>query len=345
MRFSLLRLQEAVFVSGTERNKAMAKRGNLMTFREDVRVVDATIRDGGLCNNFYFTDEFVRDLYKANQEAGVDYMEFGYKASADLFDPEEFGKWKFCRDEDIYDIVGDNDTDLKIAVMADVGRTNYKRDIVERSNSPIDLVRVATYINTMPAAIEMIEHCAKMGYETTCNIMSVSKAHREDLKEALDMIGKSSANAVYLVDSYGSLYPEEIRALSEMYLEKMDQYGKQVGIHAHNNQMLAFANTIEACASGVSMLDATMNGMGRGAGNCMMEQLMGFLKNPKYQLCPVLHFIEQHMLKLREEGIVWGYNTAYLLTGRLNMHPRSAIAFSKEHRYDFERFYLDLDQE
>ena len=90
-----------------------------MTFREDVRVVDATIRDGGLCNNFYFTDEFVRDLYKANQEAGVDYMEFGYKASADLFSPEEFGKWKFCHDEDIYDVVGDNDTDLKIAVTSD----------------------------------------------------------------------------------------------------------------------------------------------------------------------------------------------------------------------------------
>ena len=125
----------------------------------------------------------------------------------------------------------------------------------------------------------------------------------------------------------------------------MDQYGKQVGIHAHNNQMLAFANTIEACATGVSMLDATMSGMGRGAGNCMMEQLMGFLKNPKYHLRPVLHFIEQHMLPLREQGVIWGYNTAYLLTGRLNMHPRSAIAFSKTRRRDFERFYLDLDQE
>lgn len=316
-----------------------------MTFREDVQVVDATIRDGGLCNNFYFTDDFVRALYQTNLEAGVDYMEFGYKASADLFNPEEFGKWKFCHDEDIYDIVGDNNTDLKVAVMADVGRTNYKRDIVERSNSPVDLVRVATYINTMPSAIKMIEHCAKMGYETTCNIMAISKAYREDLREALDMVGQSPAKAVYLVDSYGSLYPEQIRELSELYLEKMDQYGKQVGIHAHNNQMLAFANTIEACATGVSMLDATMSGMGRGAGNCMMEQLMGFLKNPKYHLRPVLHFIEQHMLPLHEQGVIWGYNTAYLLTGRLNMHPRSAIAFSKAKRRDFERFYLDLDQE
>lgn len=321
------------------------QKGNLLTFRKDIKVLDATIRDGGLCNNFYFTDEFIRDLYQANLEAGVDYMEFGYKASKDLFDPSEFGKWKFCHDEDIYDIVGENDTNMKIAVMADVGRTNYKRDIVERSNSPVDLVRVATYINTIPSAIEMIEHCAKMGYETTCNIMAVSKARKEDLLEALDMLGQSSANAVYLVDSYGSLYPEEIRVLSEMYMEKMDKYGKQVGIHAHNNQMLAFANTIEACAMGVSMLDATMNGMGRGAGNCMLEQLLGFLKNPNYHLTPVLRFLEKHMDKLREEGVQWGYNTAYLLTGRLNMHPRSAISFTKDRRHDYARFYLDLDQE
>lgn len=316
-----------------------------MTFREDVRVLDCTIRDGGLCNNFRFDDQFIRDLYKINQLAGVDYMEFGYKASADLFDPEEFGKWKFCHDDDIYDIVGENDTDLKVAVMADVGRTDYKRDIVERSNSPVDMIRVATYINTMPAAIQMIEHCHKMGYETCCNIMAVSKASKEDILEALNMLGHSSVDTVYLVDSYGSLYPEEIRVLSEMYLEQMDKYGKSVGIHAHNNQQLAFANTIEACATGVSMLDATMNGMGRGAGNCMMEQLMGFLKNPKYQLSPVLRFIERHMLKLKEDGVIWGYDTAYLLTGRLNMHPRSAISFANANRHDYERFYLDLDQE
>lgn len=157
------------------------KKGNLLTYRKDISVVDATIRDGGLCNNFYFDDSFIRDLYHTNLEAGVDYMEFGYKASKDLFDPQEFGKWKFCDDQDIYDVVGDNDTDMKIAVMADVGRTNFKRDIVERSNSPVDLIRIATYINTMPAAIEMIEYCAKMGYETTCNIMAVSKARKKIL--------------------------------------------------------------------------------------------------------------------------------------------------------------------
>ena len=92
---------------------------NLMEYREDVKVVDATLRDGGLVNDFYFTDEFVKDLYRANIKAGVDYMEFGYKADKEMFDVDKFGKWKFCNDDDIRAVVGDNDSDLKIAVMAD----------------------------------------------------------------------------------------------------------------------------------------------------------------------------------------------------------------------------------
>ena len=141
----------------------MKEISKLMDYRQTVRVVDATLRDGGLVNNFYFPDEFVKDLYVANQKAGVDYMEFGYKASTEMFEESKFGKWKFCKDEDIRAVVGENDTDLKIAVMADVGRCDYKKDIVSRSESPVDLIRVATYLNTIPTAADMIEDAAKKG--------------------------------------------------------------------------------------------------------------------------------------------------------------------------------------
>ena len=77
------------------------RKGNLMGVRTDIKVLDATIRDGGLCNNFDFSDEFVRELYKTNIKSGVDYMEFGYKASRTLFNEADFGKWKFCKEEDI----------------------------------------------------------------------------------------------------------------------------------------------------------------------------------------------------------------------------------------------------
>ena len=320
----------------------MKKHGNLMSVRKDIRVLDATLRDGGLVNNFGFSDEFVKALYNANVKAGVDYMEFGYKASKELFDPQKFGKWKFCDEDDLRKIVGENDTHTKIAVMADVGRTDFRHDIVDKSESVIDMVRVATYINTIPAAMEIIEYCKERGYETTCNIMAVSTAAEKDVEQALDYLGECGVDVVYIVDSYGSYYPEQMRELSERYLEKMDKHGYRIGIHAHNNQQLAFANTIEAVASGVSYLDATMNGIGRGAGNCNMESLLGFLKNPKYNLIPALDFIEKQMLPLKKEGVVWGYDIPYQITGLLNLHPKSAIDAIKNNDTDYVDFYTNL---
>lgn len=314
----------------------------LMSYCPDIKVLDCTLRDGGLVNNFRFEDKFVKELYQANIRAGVDYMEFGYKASKDLFDVKEFGKWKFCDEEHIREIVGDNDSDLKISVMTDVGRTDYKRDILERKDSVIDLVRTATYIHQIPAAIEMIEDAKAKGYETTVNVMAVSKVNDKDLDAGLELLAKSDVDIIYLVDSFGAFYPEQIERLADKYLNVGEKYGKQIGIHAHNNQQLAFANTIQALRQGVSYLDATVSGMGRGAGNCYLESLLAFLKNPKYNLMPVMEFVEKHMLKLKEEGAVWGYDIPYLMTGVLNSHPSSAIKFIKEGRTDYKSFYQEL---
>ena len=320
----------------------MAQKGDLMTARSDIRVLDATMRDGGLVNNFRFTDDFINALYRTNVKAGVDYMEFGYKASRELFDPDKFGKWKFCNEEDIRAIVGENNSDMKISVMADVGRCDYKHDIIDKKDSVIDMVRVATYVHQMPTAIEMIEDAKAKGYEVTCNIMAVSNAKEADIDQALEMVGQSPADGIYIVDSYGSLYPEQIRVISDKYMDVAEKYNKYIGMHAHNNQQLAFANTIEATARGVSYLDATMMSMGRGAGNCAMELLISFLKNPKYNIFPVLKFIEEHMLPLKAEGIAWGYDIPYLLTGRLNQHPSAAIDYTKAGRTDYADFYADL---
>ncbi len=323
----------------------MERKGDLLTVREDVRVLDATIRDGGLVNDFYFSDEFVKALYEMNVKAGIDYMEFGYKADKEQFDVNKFGKWKFCNDDDVRAIVGDNDTKLKLSLMADVGRCNYKEDIHERSDSPFDMIRVATYINTMPQAIAMIEDAHNKGYETTCNIMAISNAQEADVKTALDMLAKSPVNCIYIVDSYGSLYPEQIRRISDLYLKAVEETGKKIGIHAHNNQQCAFANTIESLSIGVSYLDATVCGMGRGAGNCALEAIVGFLKNPDYKLDPILKFMEKYMVDMKKNA-VWGYDIPYLLTGLTDQHPRTAIAAVKEQdtKYlDFYNMLLDRD--
>ncbi|MBR5508822.1 MAG: aldolase catalytic domain-containing protein [Lachnospiraceae bacterium] len=316
------------------------KNGTLVSFRPGIKVVDCTMRDGGLVNNFGFSDEFVKALYQANIKAGVDYMEFGYKASREIFDESEFGKWKFSKEEDLRAIVGDNDSNLKISVMADAGRTNYREDIIPKSESVIDMIRVATYIHQIPTAIHMIEDAKEKGYEVTVNVMAASKIPDESLFDGLWLLAKSNVDVIYLVDSFGSFYPEQISRLTAKYQELAE--GKEIGFHGHNNQQLAFANTIEACRLGVNYLDASVSGMGRGSGNCHMEALLSFLRNPNYQLFPILKFVEDHMIKLRQEGWQWGYDIAYLLTGVLNNHPSSAIKFGKDKRVDYHRFYQEL---
>ncbi|MDE7226208.1 MAG: aldolase catalytic domain-containing protein, partial [Ruminococcus sp.] len=311
-------------------------------YRADIKVLDATLRDGGLVNDFRFSDDFVKALYLANIRAGVDYMEFGYKGDKSMFDVDKFGPCKFCDDEYIRSIVGENNTDLKIAVMADVGRCDYKNDIHDRSESPVDLVRVATYLHQIPTAVSMIEDAKSKGYEVSCNIMAISNARESDIEAALEILGKSPVDVFYIVDSFGSLYPEQIARTVNIYKEYAEKYGKKLGIHAHNNQQLAFANTIEAVGDGVDWLDATYAAMGRGAGNCAMELLLGFLKNPKYNVYPAIQFIEKYMPAVREAGAVWGYDFQYLMTGLLNQHPRTAIEFTKQKRTDYSEFYKEI---
>lgn len=319
----------------------MTDKASLVSWRPDIKVLDCTLRDGGLVNNFRFTDEYVRALYEANVKAGVDYMEFGYKASKDIFKVEDFGKWKFCDEESIREIVGDNPTDLKIAVMSDVGRTDFKKDIIDRKDSVIDLVRTAMYIHQIPSGIEMIEDAKNKGYETSANLMAVSKVNDQDLDNGLELLAHSCVDVIYLVDSFGAFYPEQIERLADKYLNFAAKTGKKIGIHAHNNQNLAFANTIEGLTDGISFLDATVCGMGRGAGNCFMESLLAFLKNPRYDLSVIMDFIEKYMLQMKKE-YNWGFDIPYLLTGIFNSHPSSAINFIKEGRTDYSKLQQEL---
>lgn len=323
-------------------SQKMSDKRNMMNYCPDIKVVDATLRDGGLVNNFGFSDEFVRDLYAANVAAGIDYMEFGYRASKKMFNPADFGKWKFTDEEDIRAIVGENNTGLKIAIMADAGRCEYKTDILPKKDSVVDMIRVACYVHQIPLAIDMIEDAKAKGYEVTCNLMAVSKVSGDELASALEMISKASTDVLYLVDSFGNFIPENISVYAKKYVEAM--HGKQAGFHGHNNMQLAFANTIEACRWGVNYLDVTVNGMGRGAGNCFSEQILSFLKNPKYSVFPILDFIQKHMLRLKAEGAVWGYDVPYLLTGVMNSHPSSAINFIKDKRTDYTNFYHELGE-
>ena len=155
----------------------MSEKAPWITYRPELKVLDCTIRDGGLVNNHQFGDDIVRAVYDTCLAAGIDYMEIGYKNAPRLFPKQEFGPWKFCDEEDLNRVVGGHDdeaTGLKRAAMADAGKSDWKEQIVPRSESVLDMIRVAFYAHQVSEAVQMIEHAHGLGYETTANLMAVS---------------------------------------------------------------------------------------------------------------------------------------------------------------------------
>jgi 4-hydroxy 2-oxovalerate aldolase len=242
--------------------------------------------------------------------------------------------------------VNDNPTPLKLAAMIDAGKCDWRTDVLPKERSVFDMMRVAFYANQVSEAVDMIKDAKDKGYEVSANLMAVTTVKEQEIDQVLEVLIGTPADTIVVVDSYGSMYAEQVELLVKKYLEMGRASGKQVGIHAHNNQQLGFANTIEAIIHGANRVDASLMGLGRGAGNCPMELLIGFLRNPKFRIRPIWEVLQSHLLPLSRQ-VEWGPFPQYNITGQLNEHPRSAIAARSGDKKDnyvefFDRLTSDV---
>lgn len=301
----------------------------------EVKVLDCTIRDGGLMNRWQFDDAFVRSLVAASRAAGSAYVELGYKASTAFFSPREYGKWRFCLEDDLSAVWGEG-PDAVLTVMLDVGRFDA-RELRPAAESLVGAVRVACYVNQIAEAVATVEALHALGYETFVNIMAVSEAPAAALDSALERVGSCPARAVSVVDSYGNLTPSQTGALVRRYLGAS---GKEVGFHGHNNLQLALANSLTAVDAGATFLDASLAGMGRGAGNTPLELLLPQLGVPLSRLVPLFSLLETDIPALQAR-LRWGYQVPYIVSGLANQHPREAMDLMDRGEGAVSSGYLD----
>jgi 4-hydroxy 2-oxovalerate aldolase len=309
-------------------------------FRKEIKVLDCTIRDGGLINNYQFSEKFVKAVYAAICDSGVDIVELGKKlVESEEYPRSKYGEWNYC-DEDVLKRVVNSyqgRTQPKIAVMFDIGRIDIN-GLSKKEDSVVDMIRTACYVKQIDKALDVVKRSKDKGYETSLNIMAVSAAIETELIEALeDVAATPEVDSLYLVDSYGAFYSEQITHYINLY-KKYVPVGK-MGFHGHNNIQLAYANTQQCIIDGMNLLDTTINGMGRGAGNCPTELLLGFLRNPKYDARPLYKVIQDEFVPLRKT-MEWGFNDIYGISGQLNQHPRDAMKWrddkvKAENCYDF----------
>ena len=287
--------------------------------RRRIKVLDCTIRDGGICNDFQFDHALVRRVFDSLVAAGVDTMEVGYRTGPGVLDRDTLGPWRFCDPEDLARAVDPGR--IQLTTMVDIGRIS-PADIPPSRDSVIDGVRIATYAHQLDEALRVLEHCLEQGYETWMNVMAVSTLAPDDVDRFLLRLAGSGVHNVAIVDSFGAMYPFHVRYLVHKYMNYLGE-GIKVGVHFHNNQQQAFANSITAIDEGVDFVDATILGMGRGAGNCPLELLLFYLDSPRYDVAPVLDLVET-FAELNEQ-LRWGYQLPYAITGYHNVHPRSGM--------------------
>lgn len=301
--------------------------------RQRVRVLDCTVRDGGLCNDWQFNADLVRRTVAAMGAAGVDVIEIGYRGARDAGAGSSSGPWRFSSDQDIRAVSTAGGP--KLAVMVDQGSARLS-DLGPKAESPIDIVRMATYAKDIDAALDFMEGAGQLGYEVFCNVMAVSQCTPREIDDFLAKLRRSSVPNVAVVDSFGALLPHHVRHLVRTYKAGL-RADQQVGVHMHNNQQTAFANSVAAIDEGADFVDATLFGMGRGSGNCPMELLLMYLDEPRFDLRPILGVIDDYAALCDE--LRWGYHLPYALSGWLNLHPRAAIEAMKASPPDSAAFY------
>lgn len=306
----------------------------------NLEILDCTIRDGGYLNNWHFDKKLVREVYRAVSKSGVDYVEIGYMGTEKYFDKEKLGLWRFSPEEDIREVIS-NIHGAKLAIMADYGKIDLE-DFCDAADSVITMVRLAAHKDKMKEALVLLDKIKKKGFNISLNAMGYATYSLKERNEMLKMLKDTEIDYVYVADSYGSMLPEHIK---DIFDPLMGLPKTKIGFHPHNNLQMAFANTLEAIRCGVDIIDSTVYGMGRGAGNLPTEIIVSYMENlgyAKYNAIPLLNIIDRYFTAMQKENS-WGYQLSYMLSGMFQCHPSYGKSLIDMKEYTMEDIWKAMD--
>ncbi|NQU17125.1 MAG: hypothetical protein HQ564_03575 [Candidatus Saganbacteria bacterium] len=304
-----------------------------MNENKKIELLDCTIRDGGYVNNWDFDKKLVRETYRALSKSGVDYVELGYHGSEKYFDKSKFGRFRFS-DADVINQICDGIDGAQVALMVDYGKFDLA-DLIQYKDSPVKLIRLAFHKDKLEEALGVVSSINKMGLKTSVNLMGFVGYTVEERMKLLTLLKGISLDYAYVADSYGSMFPNQIGDFFRPLLE-LDHI--KWGFHPHNNLQMAFANSLAAIDAGAVIIDGSVFGMGRGAGNLPSEIMLAYLhhlKPDKYNVIPVLNLIDRYYQDLYKK-YGWGYNLPYMLSGTYGCHPNYAKNLVERQEYEIK---------
>lgn len=309
-------------------------------------LLDCTLRDGGYYNAWDFSPELINDYLIAMQAAGVDAIELGFRSvnNKGFKGPCAFTTDDFLRSLPL-------PSDLTIGVMVNgnelVGEPPQHTVLaqlfpVPAYESPVDLVRIACHVHEFEQALPAVTWLKERGYQVGFNLMQIADCPEQEVKALARLATNYPMDALYFADSMGSMRPDQAAQIIGWL---RSEYQGALGIHTHDNMGLGLSNSLRAMDEGVTWIDSTVTGMGRGPGNALTEELaieMAARRGQAVNLVPLMTLIRKHFGPMKT-AYGWGTNPYYYLAGKYGIHPTYIQQMLNDSRYSEEDLLAVID--
>ncbi len=310
-------------------------------------LIDCTLRDGGYYTNWDFDPELVKKYINALYAAGINHIELGYRSKKQS---GYFGALAYSKEEFISEININHPINFGVMINASeiVTTKNVNKYMKElfpnpKKKSAISFVRIATKFNELKTALEAVLWLKEKGFKVCINLMYISSLTDEELQEFAKKSNFYKPDILYIGDSTGTLLPDDIKKIIRKLRINWDG---EIGIHAHDNMHRALLNTLEAINNGVTWIDSTVQGMGRGPGNTKTEDLVFEIKDindKNIDFLPLIDLVQNEFFSLKQK-YKWGSNPFYYLSGKNQIHPTYIQNMLDDKSYRNEDIYASIKE-
>jgi 4-hydroxy 2-oxovalerate aldolase len=295
-----------------------------------MKILDCTLRDGGYYTNWDFDSDSVETYIESFNHLPVDYLEIGYRSNPMK---EYLGEFFYLPEYVLKGIRGKSNKKLAVILNEKDIRANDANSLLKPCKPYLDMVRIAVAPDNFERALKLGEAVKKLGFEVSFNVMYMSEWENEPELMSLIPNVDGIVDYFYLVDSFGGVFPKDVKRSIDLVKSKTDV---KLGFHGHNNLEMALSNTLMAIEEGVDIVDATITGMGRGAGNLKMELLLTVLNSQgkvdlEYNWLSKVTDVFSELQKQYD----WGTNLPYMVSGANSIPQKQVMEWVSKRFYSF----------
>lgn len=300
----------------------------------NIKLLDCTLRDGGYVNNWEFGYNGIKNIIKRLEKSGIEIIELGFMRD----EPYKKDRAIYNSTKQIADVIGEKKEGITYAALIEMANYFPLEKLTERNVSGPDAIRYSFWKRKLDEAYEYGKMIVEKGYKLCVQPTRVEQYSEKEFAEMIELFSTLKPYAIYIVDTFGLLRKKDLIKYARI-ADKYMQKNIILGYHAHNNMQQAFNNATafaELELDRAVMLDGSVYGMGRGAGNLNMEMIMSYL-NDDYGK----EYNVEQILKCWDEGISyiyeqekWGYSLPFFIAASMELNPNYAIYYSKKKSLD-----------